>query len=63
MPEFEGLYELGRYMGLTCHPQCIGRISKLKMLDKLLGERAERGDVWFANCKELADWSHKKLAE
>ena len=60
-PEFEGLYELGRYMGLTCHPQCIGRISRLKMLDKLLGEMAEKGDVWFANCKELADWTRKKL--
>jgi len=60
-PEFEGVYELGRYFGLTCHPQCIGRASRLKMLDKLLGEMKDKGDVWFPSCKELADWTRKKL--
>ena len=60
-PEFEGIHELGRYFGLTCHPQCIGRISRLKMLDKLLGEMKDKGDVWFPTCKELADWTRKKL--
>ena len=62
-PEFKGIYELGRYMGLTCHPQCIGRISRLKMLDKLLREMVQKGDVWFANCKEVADWSRMKLSK
>jgi peptidoglycan/xylan/chitin deacetylase (PgdA/CDA1 family) len=60
-PEFEGIHELGRYFGLTCHPQCIGRVSRLKMLDKLLGEMKDKGDVWFPTCKELADWTRKKL--
>ena len=60
-PEFEGIHELGRYFGLTCHPQCIGRASRLKMLDKLLDEMETKGDVWFPTCKELADWTRKKL--
>jgi len=60
-PEFEGIYELGRYFGLTCHPQCIGRVSRLKVLDRLLTEMEEKGDVWFASCKEVADWTRKKL--
>jgi peptidoglycan/xylan/chitin deacetylase (PgdA/CDA1 family) len=61
-PEFEGVYELGRYFGLTCHPQAIGRISRLKMLEKLLTEMQEKGDVWLATCKEVADWTREKLA-
>jgi peptidoglycan/xylan/chitin deacetylase (PgdA/CDA1 family) len=60
-PEFEGIYELGRYFGMTFHPQAIGRISRLKMLDKLITEMKEKGDVWFANCKEVAEWTKKKL--
>lgn len=43
-PEFEGTYELCRYFGLTCHPQSIGRISRLKMLGKIYQRDArERG--------------------
>jgi peptidoglycan/xylan/chitin deacetylase (PgdA/CDA1 family) len=60
-PEWDGIYELGRYFGLTCHPQCIGRISRLNMLEKLLIDAKEKGDVWFANCKEVADWTRKKM--
>jgi peptidoglycan/xylan/chitin deacetylase (PgdA/CDA1 family) len=60
-PELEGIYELGRYFGLTCHPQCIGRISRLKMLEKLVNEMIEKGDTWFPDCKELAEWTRKKL--
>lgn len=60
-PEFEGTYRLGRYYGLTCHPQAIGRISRINMLDKLLGEMHDKGDVWFPTSKELADWTRKKL--
>jgi peptidoglycan/xylan/chitin deacetylase (PgdA/CDA1 family) len=60
-PEFEGIYELGRYFGLTGHPQVIGLISRLKMLDRLITEMKEKGDVWFATCKEVAGWTREKL--
>jgi len=58
-PEFEGIYELGRYFGLTCHPQSIGRISRLNMLEKFIKEMLEKGDVCFATCKEIAQWVRK----
>jgi peptidoglycan/xylan/chitin deacetylase (PgdA/CDA1 family) len=59
--EFDGIHELGRYFGLTCHPQAIGRISRLNMLDRLIAEMKKKGDVWFATCKEVADWTREKL--
>lgn len=60
-PEFEGIYKLGRYFGLTCHPQAIGRISRLNMLEKFIEEMQEKGDVWFATCKEIAKWVRKNV--
>lgn len=59
-PEWDGIYEYGRYFGLTCHPQTIGRASRLKMLDRLIGEIKKSEDVWFANCKEVAHWTRTK---
>jgi peptidoglycan/xylan/chitin deacetylase (PgdA/CDA1 family) len=59
-PEWEGLHELGRYFGLTCHPECIGRVSRLKMLEKFISEAKCVGGVWFPTGKELADWVRKK---
>jgi peptidoglycan/xylan/chitin deacetylase (PgdA/CDA1 family) len=61
-PEFEGIYELGRYLSLICHPQSIGRISRLKMLEKLLEEMKNKGDVWFPTGIEIAKWTKKKLS-
>jgi len=60
-PEFEGIHRLGRYFGLTCHPQATGRISRLDMLEKLITEMEQKDDVWFATGKEVADWTRKKL--
>jgi len=31
------------------------------MLDRLITEMKEKGDVWFATCKETADLTRKKL--
>jgi len=61
-PEFEGIHDLGRYLCLTCHPQAIGRISRLKMLEKLVEEMKAKGDVWFATGGELAEWTRRKLS-
>ena len=60
-PEFEGIYELGRYFCLTFHPQAIGRISRLKMLEKLIEEMKAKGDVWFATGREIAEWARRRL--
>lgn len=61
-PEFEGIHKLGRYFSLTCHPECIGRISRLTMLENLLRKMLDKGDVWFPTGKELAEWTRRKLA-
>ena len=60
-PEWEGLCELGRYFGLTCHPECIGRVSRIKMLERLVAEAKASGGVWFPTGKELTEWARKKL--
>lgn len=61
-PEWEGLHNLGRYFGLTCHPECIGRVSRLRMLEKFISEANMGNDVWFPTGKELSDWVRKKLS-
>jgi len=61
-PEFEGIHELGRYFCLTCHPQAIGRISRLKMLERLIEEMKAKGEVWFATGREIAEWTRNKLS-
>ncbi len=48
--EFEGIYELGRYFGLTCHPQSSGMMSRLNMLERLIEEMKRIDDVWFTTC-------------
>jgi hypothetical protein len=32
------------------------------MLERLIEEMKAKGDIWFATCKEIADWTRKKLA-
>ena len=61
-PEWEALHELGRYFGLTCHPECIGRASRLNMLEKLLSEVKKVGNIWFPTGTDLASWASKKLS-
>jgi peptidoglycan/xylan/chitin deacetylase (PgdA/CDA1 family) len=60
-PEWEAIHEAALYFGLTCHPECIGKLSRLKMLEKLVTEAKAGGDVWFPTGKELAEWTRKKL--
>jgi peptidoglycan/xylan/chitin deacetylase (PgdA/CDA1 family) len=59
-PEFDGIYELGRYFGLTCHPQVIGRISRIKMIEKLFEYVNTKNDVWVATCREISGWMKDK---
>jgi len=61
-PEFDGIHELGRYLCLCFHPRTIGRISRLRMLERLIGEMKAEGDVWLATGREIADWTRRKLS-
>lgn len=54
--EFDALSDLGvGYFILTMHPECIGRASRMRMLEQLV--RHMRAKPWtaFARCDELVD--------
>ncbi len=38
-----------------------GRDSRLKMLERLIGEMKAKGDVWMATYKDVADWTRGRL--
>jgi peptidoglycan/xylan/chitin deacetylase (PgdA/CDA1 family) len=52
--EFDGFYKMGGCFVLTMHPQLIGRISRISMLEKLIRYIKQKKRVWFATCEEVA---------
>jgi peptidoglycan/xylan/chitin deacetylase (PgdA/CDA1 family) len=54
--EFDGLYEFGRYFLLVNHPQLSGRASRIMALERLLNYVLNKGDVWVATAKEIAEY-------
>jgi peptidoglycan/xylan/chitin deacetylase (PgdA/CDA1 family) len=54
--EFNAAYELNTgYFMLTMHPECIGRASRISMLEELVNEITQKRDVVFARCDQLVD--------
>lgn len=51
--EFLGIHALGGLTVLTCHPQIIGRPSRLRMLDSFL-DVVQRSGVHVATAREIA---------
>jgi peptidoglycan-N-acetylglucosamine deacetylase len=51
--EFLGIQALGGLTVLTCHPQIIGRPSRLRMLDSFL-DVVQRSGVHVATAGEIA---------
>lgn len=52
--EFSGIRDLGGSCVFTMHPQIIGRPSRLKMLEAVIGFVKSFDDVWVATCGEIA---------
>jgi len=53
--EFEAVFkERVPYFMLTMHPQCIGRASRARMLESLIGAVRRRPDIAFSRCIDLA---------
>ncbi len=53
--EFDALYESGGdYFILAMHPECIGRASRIRMLEQLVRHMRTRKGVAFARADELA---------
>lgn len=59
--EFECAYEVGGYFPLVLHPQIIGRLPRLRMLEKLINHMLSKKNVWFALPCELAEYISNQL--
>jgi len=55
--EFRGIHALDGLTMLILHPQYTGRPSRLNMLQQLVDEMRDTGDVWFVNGIELARYA------
>ena len=62
--EFDGMYQLdeGCVYALCCHPQLIGRASRILMLERLIRHMQQLPNVWIAKPIELAREAQKALA-
>ena len=52
--EFNGIYEAGLLCMLVMHPQIIGRLSRMRMLARLVEHMQSREGLWFATPLEVA---------
>ena len=59
--EFDGMLEEGLLFMLCMHPQLMGRMSRLKMLERLLRHMRENIGVWFAKGVDVAQYATKAL--
>lgn len=54
--EFDGYYKYGLCIAFMMHPQVIGLPGHTRILEKLIRHMLEKGDVWFAHGKDVAEW-------
>lgn len=54
--EFTAAYETNGYVGLTLHPQFIGRPARLRMLEELLVWMKGFDGVWITDCATIAKY-------
>ena len=54
--EFDKAYEEGTMFLLTTHPHIIGHRSRIIILEDLIEHILTKGDVWFANHQQIAEY-------
>jgi peptidoglycan/xylan/chitin deacetylase (PgdA/CDA1 family) len=54
--EFDGIYDAGLLCTIVMHPQVIGRLSRMRMLARLIEHMQSREAVWFATPYEVATY-------
>ena len=54
--EFQGMYQENGAFILTMHPWISGRAGRLLGLERLIRAIKAEPNVWWATCKEIADW-------
>jgi peptidoglycan/xylan/chitin deacetylase (PgdA/CDA1 family) len=52
--EFEAMHDFGCCFVLTMHPWLMGRPSRVRLLEELVGAMRAKGGVWFARGREIA---------
>src|SRR6266446_4761918 len=57
--EFEAMHDFGCCFVLTMHPWLMGRPSRVRLLEKLVGDMQAKRGVWFARGAEIARWFTK----
>lgn len=61
--EFDGLYDEGGLMTLVLHPQCIGRVSRVNMLEDLLCYMKTKAGVAIGPALEISRLAREGLEE
>ncbi|MHA1961432.1 MAG: polysaccharide deacetylase family protein [Candidatus Thorarchaeota archaeon] len=61
--EFDAVHDEGLYFMLVMHPQIIGLPSRAKMLDDLIHQMKEKGDVWIATPFELSRFWKESVSQ
>jgi peptidoglycan-N-acetylglucosamine deacetylase len=56
LAEFDSAQADRRHVTYTLHPEVIGRGYRAQLLDRLITEIKERGNVWFATHGDVAAW-------
>lgn len=54
--EYEAMHDFGCCFVLTLHPWLSGRPSRVRLLEDLVNQMQEKGGVWFARGREIADY-------
>ena len=61
--EFDGLYDEGGLMTLVLHPQCIGRVSRVNMLEDLLCYMKTKAGVAIGPALDISRLAREGLEE
>ena len=61
--EFDGLYEEGGLMTLVLHPQCIGRISRVNMLEELIEHMKSKPGVAIGPALDISRLAREGMGE
>jgi peptidoglycan/xylan/chitin deacetylase (PgdA/CDA1 family) len=60
--EFDAVHNLGvGYFMLTMHPECIGRASRMSMLEELVNHMRAKEGIAFARCDELVEHLRRSI--
>ena len=53
--EFQEIYQIGGLLNLVCHPQVIGRPSRIALLREFMDFTLKFPRVWYATGKQVAE--------